>query len=133
MPDAITRGMITGMSALQYHRIRHKHDNVPGRKRCAAPQQVLPPPGTYSVMASHAGGCSVLEEGFWREREKRREREQAHGHFFRLETATCHYTHLSGSNEMSRVNCNTTRNVILSPQAPYLSPQMRKTAFSRGP
>lgn len=61
------------------------------------------------------------------------EREQAPGHFFRWETASCHYTHLSGSNEMSRVNCDTARSVALSPQAPYLSPQMRKTAFSRGP
>lgn len=34
---------------------------------------------------------------------------------------------------MSRVNCDTAHRVALSPQAPYLSPQMRKTAFSRGP
>lgn len=41
--------------------------------------------------------------------------------------------HLSGSNEMSRVNCDAARRFTLSPQAAYLSPQMRKTAFSRGP
>lgn len=41
--------------------------------------------------------------------------------------------HLSGSNEMSRVNCDAARRITLSPQAAYLSPQMRKTAFSRGP
>lgn len=117
------------------HGLRHPRENEPGRKSI----KTSLPPGACSVMASCAGGGSVLEELFWRERERDKERgreserERAPGHFFRWGAASCHYTHLSGSNEMSGVNCDTARRVALPPQAPYLSPQMRKTAFSRGP
>lgn len=106
-------------------------------------KKTLRPPSTWCLLSNGFPSRRCLSAGgvFWRVRERERgrqreggrEREKAPGHFFRWETASCHYTHLSGSNEMSRVNCDTARSVALSPQAPYLSPQMRKTAFSRGP